>query len=255
MENTMPFKVFISYSEDDKKKMITLRKKLKRNSSFEPIIVADRRMTYTLLSDKVARAIEETDVLVPILTRKALFNQWVNQEIGYAKAKKKLIWPIVEDNIIDKLKGFVHKQYDLPYHFPRSAGSGKEAIAFRKCCSHLLSDLRLYLQFRQQGNNVPPLLIGEWNHEYYDRTSGNMIPERARIDKTGNYFIGNSDEPTFILRNINPEPDLRIISFDKVVAGTNETHSRERLRVENDGMTLTGSVKNRSRERRVYNKT
>jgi hypothetical protein len=251
----MPLKVFISYSEVDKTKMVTLRNKLKRNSSFEPIVVAYRRMTSTLLSDKVARAIEETDVLVPILTRKALFNQWVNQEIGYAKAKKKLIWPIVEDNIIDKLKGFVHKQYDLPYHFPRSDGSEKQAIAFRKCCSHLLSDLQLTLQFGRPGNHVPPLLIGDWNHEYYDRTSGNMIPEKARIDKTGNYFIDNSDKPTFVLRNFNPEPGLRMISFDKVVAGTTEIHSRERLHVENDGMTLTGSVKNNSKERRVYAKT
>jgi hypothetical protein len=253
MEHTMPFKVFISYSEDDKKKMVTLRNKLKRNSSFEPIIVADRRMSSTLLSEKVAWAIEETDILVPILTDKALFNQWVNQEIGYAKAKRKLIWPIIGDNTIDKMKGFVHKQYDLPYQFTRSANSRKEASSFRKCCSDLLSDLQLYLQFLRQGSNVPPLLIGEWNHEYYDAIRGNKIHQRVRIDQAGNCFIDNSDKHTFVLRNINPEPNLRIISFDKVLVSTDET-VRERLHVKNNGMNLVGSIKNRSKERREYYK-
>jgi hypothetical protein len=69
-------------------------------------------------------------------------NQWVNQEIGYANAIGKQIVPIVEENILMKLKGFIHSQLDLPYLY-KSDDKNKirEAIFFAKCCKQLVLDI------------------------------------------------------------------------------------------------------------------
>jgi len=72
--------------------------------------------------------------LIPILTIESICNQWVNQEIGFAKAINKPIIPLVEESLLDELKGFIHKQMDLPFKFiGDESDPKKEARSFRKC--------------------------------------------------------------------------------------------------------------------------
>lgn len=86
------------------------------------------------LADKAKDCMDEADCLMPILTRQSIDSQWVNQKIGFAEALKKPIIPLVEKNLLDNLKGFIHKQIDLPFVFSGvESDVKKEARSFRKC--------------------------------------------------------------------------------------------------------------------------
>lgn len=126
--------IFLSYSELDKNKLKALRNAIKKRAGLDPIIVAERQKVRQSLADKVKGCIKEADCLMPILTRQSINNQWLNQEIGFAEALKKPIIPLVEKNLLDELKGFIHKQMDLPFAFTGAeSDEKKEARNFRKC--------------------------------------------------------------------------------------------------------------------------
>jgi hypothetical protein len=130
----MKAKIFLSYSELDKNKLKALRNAIKKRDGLDPIVVAERRKVGQSLADKVKDCMDEADCLMPILTRQSIDSQWVNQEIGFAEALKKPIIPLVEKNFLDKLKGFIHKQMDLPFAFNGvESDAKKEARSFRKC--------------------------------------------------------------------------------------------------------------------------
>lgn len=131
----MKTKIFLSYSESDKNKLKAVRNAInKRWEGLDPIVVAERRKVGQNLADKVKECILEADCLMPILTRKSIDSQWVNQEIGFAEAMKRPIIPLVEKSLFDKLKGFIHKQMDLPFAFTGfESDLKKEAQSFRKC--------------------------------------------------------------------------------------------------------------------------
>jgi nucleoside 2-deoxyribosyltransferase len=135
-------KVFISYCSADNNKMKLFEKILTENANTTPIIIANRKNPQKLLTEKVIEGIEESDVVVPIITKKSIYTQWINQEIGFAIAKKKNIMPIVEKTIIDNLKGFIHKQVDLPYIFNSYEGMArKETNSFKKQVQALIEHI------------------------------------------------------------------------------------------------------------------
>jgi hypothetical protein len=130
----MKAKIFLSYSELDKNKLKALRNAIKKREELDPIVVAERRKVGQSLAEKVKECMLEADCLMPILTRHSISNQWVNQEIGFAEALNRTIIPLVEKDFLDKLKGFIHKQMDLPFAFTGvESDSKKEARNFRKC--------------------------------------------------------------------------------------------------------------------------
>jgi hypothetical protein len=133
-------KIFVSYSEKDRKKMIALERAIKTSSlGLDPIIVAKDIKPGKPLSEKVINAISECDILIPIISKNSISNQWVNQEIGFAFAKDKKIFPIVERSIIKNLKGFIHDQVDIPFGYDGDIKSKyKESYSFRKSYLSLL---------------------------------------------------------------------------------------------------------------------
>lgn len=137
----MAINIFLSYGNDDKNKKDALKRAIERQSNLEPIVVADRRSPGKSLEDKVKEGILESDYVVPILTSNSIGSQWVNQEIGFAEALDKNIYPIVEKSILDYLKGFYHKNRDLPHSFDSNKVGRKEAASFRKCYKILLEDI------------------------------------------------------------------------------------------------------------------
>lgn len=130
----MKAKIFLSYSESDKNKLKALRNAIKKRDGLDPIVVAERRKVGQSLADKVKECMDEANCLMPILTRKSIDSQWVNQEIGFAEALKMPIIPLIEENLLNELKGFIHKQMDLPFAFTGvESDAKKKARSFRKC--------------------------------------------------------------------------------------------------------------------------
>ena len=127
-------KIFISYSDNDRKKMIALEKAIKESAlNLKPIVVAKDAQPGVPLSEKIKKAINNCDIIIPIITEESIKNQWVNQEIGFAVAKEKKIFPIVDNAIIKNLKGFIHDQIDIPFNFKSYINdSTKETRNFKK---------------------------------------------------------------------------------------------------------------------------
>lgn len=140
----MELKIFISYYGIDKRKMQMLKELIKSTNSLTPIVIADRRKSLVPLTKKVEDGIKESQIIIPILTRESITSQWVNQEIGYASALLNIkIMPIIDNSIIDSLKGFIHKQVDLSYTFQSfSDNRRKESMHFKKCIIELINDIK-----------------------------------------------------------------------------------------------------------------
>ncbi len=139
----MKHKIFISYSDYDKDKVKLIVEKLEGNEKFESLVIAFNREALKPLAQKVADGINQCEIIIPILTKKSISTQWINQEIGYATAIGKRIMPIVESNLIDQLKGFIHKQIDLPYNYQTNIESELENDDFMLQFNNLLLDLDL----------------------------------------------------------------------------------------------------------------
>jgi len=137
----MKKKLFISYADADKSKVRVIEKELINNPHFEPLIIANRRNPLKALTKKVSEGIEESEIVIPILTKESIKQQWINQEIGYSMGIKKKVIPIVESLIMGKLKGFIHKESDLSYNFRRHKNLGQENKNFKKSFLTLLEDL------------------------------------------------------------------------------------------------------------------
>lgn len=144
-------KIFVSYSDIDKDKMLVLEKAIQEsNLGLIPVIVAKDKKPGVPLSDKVKDAIIGCDILVPIITNSSIKNQWVNQEIGFAYAKDRSIYPLVNKKLFSRLKGFINNQIDLPFGFEQSFFKYREDKSFEKSYKNLLDYLAKI--------NITPLL-------------------------------------------------------------------------------------------------
>ncbi len=141
----MKKKVFISFAETDRNKMILLKKAIEGSKSLIPVVVEDKKEGAILLSTLVCDAIKESNYFIPILSGRSVNTQWVNQEIGFAKglSSQVEILPIVENEIIHSLKGFIHNQIQLRYTYIADNSKSKEQASFKKCYVSLVKDLEL----------------------------------------------------------------------------------------------------------------
>lgn len=135
----MKIKIFISFTEKDRQLLDTLLSLFSNIENFEPHVVERQRTPNAeSLSNLVEEGIKQCHYFVPIITKNSQQTQWVNQEIGYAKAITDVnIIPIIETEIKDTLKGFIHNQIQLSYRFSLN-GSSK---TFSSCCSELIKDI------------------------------------------------------------------------------------------------------------------
>ena len=85
-------KVFISYSRKDEAVAQLLAHILRKNQ-IGCLIDRDLRSGQKF-DAKLQEMIREADLVLVLLTKRAIRSQWVNQEIGFAMAHAKIIWPL-----------------------------------------------------------------------------------------------------------------------------------------------------------------
>lgn len=146
---------FISYSIKDSDKVEIIETLLKEND-INPIIIANDRMPLKPLAEKVINGIDNCDVFIPLLTEKSYETQWINQEIGYSTAIVKFTFPIVEAEIMTKLKGFINKELDLPYSFDNQNENSFEEVVIK-----LIRDVKdLFIDdSKDLKNNMNPISL------------------------------------------------------------------------------------------------
>jgi TIR domain len=111
--------LFIGYTSANYDKVELIKKELDNHPLFEALVVEDKRNANDALGKLIKKGINSADYFIPILSSQSYRKQWINQEIGYAVAKKKPIKPIIERSLLndDNLKGFIHNQNQLPYKY------------------------------------------------------------------------------------------------------------------------------------------
>ena len=187
--------IFISYSDFDREKVDLITNELEGNTLFYPIVIAFNREALMPLSQKVADGIIKAKIILPILTKKSISTQWINQEIGFATSKGKRIMPIVESNIIGELKGFIHKQIDLPYNYLPNTNKAKEHKDFVKQVRNIISDLKKDFQTLITVEELPEKTDFEKSLEQADKVNAELEFQKQREN-----FI-NSVEGVEIAKN------------------------------------------------------
>jgi len=153
-------KVFISFAQADDAKRRSLCRVLEgRQPALTPVVVTARRAPGKPLAEKVVEGIKEASHFVAILTRTSIQNQWVNQEIGYAVAVGKNPLALLDQSIMTDLKGFIHAQQDLPFHYSTDGKPRQEAAAFRRACLQLRAHIVGTSTIRLFQSRITPQLL------------------------------------------------------------------------------------------------
>lgn len=194
----MEVKIFISYYSKDSNKMQMLKKLINETNNLTPIVIADRRKSLVPLTKKVEDGINEVQIIIPILTRKSISSQWVNQEIGYSSALSDIkIMPIIENSIIDDLKGFIHKQVDLSYNFNGFLDNPKkEVVHFKRCIVNLVNDIKEEYNISTPSNSEKGISEIESKDKFfkenYLREALKIYNPKTQLKTTFTQFIKNS---------------------------------------------------------------
>lgn len=111
----MAYKVFISHSTRDQGLVISLANLLSKFGV--EVFVAEWYLTPgERLNRKVFEQIEKSDCVVALLTRNGIRSNWVQQEIGYALRRPKMVLiPLVEKGIDQKALAAVQNKDYIEY--------------------------------------------------------------------------------------------------------------------------------------------
>lgn len=158
--------LFISYANENYDKVKLIKKELERHFLFEPLIVADRRKPNKALVKLVTDGIDSSFCVIPIISSQSYKTQWINQEIGYAYCKEINIIPIIENSVLDELKGIIHKQNQCPYLYTGrlSLTVRDENKSFMTQFRTLIKDIEELLSETEETKleqNVAPVIIRE----------------------------------------------------------------------------------------------
>ncbi|MEK7571034.1 MAG: toll/interleukin-1 receptor domain-containing protein [Patescibacteria group bacterium] len=130
-------KVFISYSS--KQKIIGGRFKYYLNNycGYETFIAHDDIPPSSIFEEEILKAIESTDLFIPLLSDKFKTSDFTDQETGVAVGMKKKIFPIKLQDL--NPYGFINKYHALQYkeypsnYFPKD-NSKELVLAIAQVC-------------------------------------------------------------------------------------------------------------------------
>ena len=94
----MAFTVFLSHNSSDGEHIDKIEKSL-QEIGVKPYVFKKDPRPGRMLSDKIESSIIASDVLLVLFTMEGQYSQWMNSEIGYAKAAEIPIIPLVDKNI------------------------------------------------------------------------------------------------------------------------------------------------------------
>jgi len=114
------YPIFIAHTSDDEPFARYIYENLGNIVEFQPYLSQDYLSPGNDFRDRIQNAIDHSRTFIVILSKSAITNQWVNQELGYACAVKKRnrnfqIIPLSHSDI--NLKGFItRKSEDIIFY-------------------------------------------------------------------------------------------------------------------------------------------
>ena len=245
----MKAKVFISFSSDDYHYVESLMQHLDSSSVLLSTVVTRDHTPASLLAQKVAKGITEAEYFVPILSKKSIHNQWVNQEIGFASAASNIkIFPIVEEGIMNDLKGFIHNQIDLFTYQSIEPINGKSFENVIQLVKNSIEN-----DFCASPNFIKNIVFdGVWKNKYKDLLRPEGSGEERFVIKNGfEYHILTNDgsKHYFNLCDLSVDINKKEIKFTKKAVQEDDTRAvhnilkyDSRLGIKYTGIELDKSI-------------
>src|SRR5258706_6566027 len=100
-------KIFFSYSHADGTRDLIEDLQAPLRTEFESFLDVQFIQYGEQITSKISEALFETDLMVPILTERAIASTWVLTEMVRADERGVTLIPIVEDTLIDKIPAFL----------------------------------------------------------------------------------------------------------------------------------------------------
>jgi len=132
----MAYKIFISHSGADRQ-WVEQIDVIAKNSGIDAYFYEHDPQPGKYIAEKVKQAIRDSDSLVVLLTHNSQFSPYVQQEIGFAEAIRKLIIPLVQPGIPERSLAMLEGREYIPFGFYNPQG------ALLKLLSYLQQQLRL----------------------------------------------------------------------------------------------------------------
>ncbi|MEP7317401.1 MAG: toll/interleukin-1 receptor domain-containing protein [Panacibacter sp.] len=209
-------KIFISFSSADSAKMKLIKKIVDGSDFFTAIIATEFNTPGKDLSKKIIDGITDCEYFIPIITSKSVSTQWLNQEIGFAKALNREIIPIVEIQIINSLKGFVHNQLDLSFRFyGNDSDTNYENKKFREVSKELINHIMSVNGYELKKYSYKDIFPGIWQCKY-NHPEINGIEDGVEIRENNKYFMRGVHY--FNLEKLSVNIKANRIKFTKVAS-------------------------------------
>lgn len=95
----MKSKIFISYSRKDLEAVRRLRDEIHSRTGILPWMDLSGIETGTQFADVIAKAIDDCELLVFVISRHSVKSEWTEREVLYAQDAGKKIYPVVIDDV------------------------------------------------------------------------------------------------------------------------------------------------------------
>jgi len=106
--------VFISYSSEDKKGAGLLKAYFESYCGFDCFLAHEDISISQKWEEQIIKALSQTDIFIPLISNSSFYSSYVNQEIGFALACKKPIFPLKLSQI--NPFGFISRLQALSYY-------------------------------------------------------------------------------------------------------------------------------------------
>ena len=110
----MAYRVFISHSSRDRDWVESIRG-VASAAGVDTYLYEHDLQPGRVLADKLEEAIRDSDALLVLLTRHGIASQTVQQEVGYARGRGKLIIPLVEEGVSPAALGLLAGVEYIPF--------------------------------------------------------------------------------------------------------------------------------------------
>ncbi len=110
----MPLNIFFSHGTKDHEWVQEIAAKIE-NEEIEIYFYERDSQPGRSISDKLQQAIDSCDVAVVLLTKRSHASPYVQQEIGYAEGKGKLVIPLVEKGTPRRSLGMLEGREYVPF--------------------------------------------------------------------------------------------------------------------------------------------
>lgn len=116
VHNRMMYRIFLSHSSADADWVLWLADEIRKIGIF-PYVFEQDPQPGRYVSEKIQEAIRASDAVVVFLTTNSHLAPYVQQEIGFAEGLNKLIIPLVQPGLDERMFAMLHGREYIPFDF------------------------------------------------------------------------------------------------------------------------------------------